>query len=163
MIHALDHLSLAVPAARLTEAARDYEILLGRRAQHRPGCCSFQLANVRLELVAADTEAPGLVALAFAVEDLEGWARLLGRRRLPIVPAGPGEVGAPLALSADRQATYGVAMRFCRRGRGDARPIAEVLRSAEETAVRALDHLVIRTPNPERAIDAGRLGLSFAP
>jgi catechol 2,3-dioxygenase-like lactoylglutathione lyase family enzyme len=163
MIHALDHLSLAVPAVRLTEAARDYEILLGRRAQHRPGCCSFQLANVRLELVAADTEAPGLTALAFAVEDLEGWARLLARRRLPVGPAGPGAVGAPLALLADLQATYGVPMRFGGRGRDDTRPIAEALRSAEETAIAGLDHLVIRTPNPERAIAlyAGRLGLSL--
>jgi catechol 2,3-dioxygenase-like lactoylglutathione lyase family enzyme len=163
MILALNLVSIAVPAARLTDAARDYEILLGRRAQRRPGSCSIQLENVRLELVAADGEAPGLAALTFAVEDLEGWARLLARRRLPISPASAGAAGAPLALLADQEATYGVPMRFCGRGRHDAQPIAEALTGAEETAVMGLDHLVIRTPNPERAIAlyAGRLGLSL--
>src|SRR5262245_21800038 len=163
MIHALDLVSIAVPAARLTDAARDYEILLGRRAQHGAACCSLQLANVRLELVAADGEAPALAALTFAVEDLADWARLLARRRLPISPAGAGAVSAPLGLLADQQATYGVPMRFCGRGRNDARPIAEALSGAEETAVVGLDHLVIRTPHPERAIAlyAGRLGLSL--
>jgi catechol 2,3-dioxygenase-like lactoylglutathione lyase family enzyme len=163
MIHALEEVSIAVPASRLTDAARDYQILLGRRAQHRAGSCSFQLANMRLELVADDVHAPGLMALTFAVEELEGWARLLARRGLPISPAGAGAAGAPLDRLADRQATYGVTLRFCGRGLNDARPIAAALKSAQETAVLGLDHVVIRTPNPERAIGlyAGRLGLSL--
>lgn len=162
MIDALDHLRIAVSAAHLAEAARDYEILLGRPAQHRAECPSFQLSNVRLELVADDAAAPGLAALAFAVEDLEGWARLLGRRGLPLHPVPAVAGSAPLGLLADPQATYGVPMRFYGK-RNEDRPAALAVRGAEATAVTGLDHLVIRTPNPERAIAlyAGRLGLSL--
>jgi catechol 2,3-dioxygenase-like lactoylglutathione lyase family enzyme len=163
MIDALEQVRIAVPAADLVEAARDYEILLGRSAQHGAGCFSFQLSNVRLELVADEAAAPGLAGLGFAVADLEGWARLLARRGLPLNSAPAAAGSAPLALLADAQATYGVPMRFYGTARNQERPVALAIRGSEATAVTGLDHLVIRTPNPERAIAfyAGRLGLSL--
>jgi len=126
-----------------------------------PGCFSFQLSNLRLELVADAVAAPGLAAVAFAVEDLEGWARLLARRGLPLQPAPAGE--AALGLVADQQASCGVPLRFCASQPDEVGPVALTMRGAEATAVTGLDHLVIRTPNPERAIAfyAGRLGLSL--
>jgi catechol 2,3-dioxygenase-like lactoylglutathione lyase family enzyme len=162
MIHALEHVSIAVPAARLAEAARDYETLLGWRAQPRPAGCSFQLSNVRLELV-ADAAAAGLAGLAFAVEDLAAWGRLLARGGLPVQPANLGKESARPALLADRQATYGVPINFCAGEKEAVRPSAPSVPEAETTAVAALDHVVIKTPNPDRAIAlyAGRLGLSL--
>ncbi|HEU0157924.1 MAG TPA: VOC family protein [Hyphomicrobiaceae bacterium] len=162
MIYALEQVSIAVSATRLAEAARAYATLLGRRAQQHPAGCSFQLSNVRLELV-ADAAAPGLAGLAFAVEDLEAWGRLLARRGLPVQPANLGDQSAPPALLADRQATLGVPMHFCAGEKEAVRPSTPTLPETETTAVTALDHLVIKTPNPDRAIAlyAGRLGLSL--
>jgi catechol 2,3-dioxygenase-like lactoylglutathione lyase family enzyme len=47
--------------------------------------------------------------------------------------------------------------------RDDAPPASPCLNSSEAAAISALDHVVVRTPNPERAIAfyAGRLGLDL--
>jgi len=161
MIHALD--SVTITASCLPAAVRAYETLLGRSAQQGKGEASIQLANVRLDLVADPGQGPGLTALAFAVDDLDGCERLLSRRRLPVQRPAVPPAGTSAGLLAAREATYGVRSEFYARPHDVAAPPSPTERAAEATAVTALDHLVIRTPNPERAIAlyAGRLGLSL--
>jgi hypothetical protein len=124
MIHALDRVAIATPC--LPDAARAYAIVLGRSAREGEGSASFGLANVRLDLVADQTQRPGLAALAFAVDDLGGCARLLTRRRLPVErPLDPKSSTTSARLLADRQATYGVPIEILRaaaRPRGAAVP-----------------------------------------
>jgi catechol 2,3-dioxygenase-like lactoylglutathione lyase family enzyme len=162
MIHALDRVAIATP--RLADAARAYAIVLGRSAREDEGSASFALTNVRLDLVADQMQRPGLAALSLAVDDLDGCERRLTRRHLPVErPVDPGSSTTSARLLADRQATYGVPIEFQSRPQDLEAPLSPARPGAEATAVTALDHLVIRTPNPERAIAlyAGRLGLSL--
>jgi len=162
MIHALDRVAIATPCLR--DAAQAYATVLGRSAREGEDSASFGLANVRLDLVADHMQRPGLAALAFAVDDLDGCERLLTRRRLPVERlVDPGSSTTSARLLADRQATYGVPIEFYARPQDLEAPLSPIRPGAEATAATALDHLVIRTPNPERAIAlyAGRLGLSL--
>jgi catechol 2,3-dioxygenase-like lactoylglutathione lyase family enzyme len=162
MIEALECVTVA--ATCLPDAVRAYETLLGRSAQDGDSSASIRLSNVRLDLVADRSGRSGLTALAFSVADLDGCERLLRRRGMPVERlADLGSSTIPLRLHADRQATHGVPMAFQRRPRVLEAALSPAEAGAGETAVAALDHLVIRTPNPERAIAlyAGRLGLSL--
>ena len=144
MINALDHLEIAGLAGA-------YEILLGRRAVDG----WLQTGNVGLTFGAAGN---GLSSMVFSTSDLDEAARLLERR------AVPGErlikhTGDRLVLS--REATHGVPIELCER-RERAAP-SSLAGSDETAAISALDHIVVRTANPERAIAlyAGRLGSIF--
>jgi catechol 2,3-dioxygenase-like lactoylglutathione lyase family enzyme len=162
MIEALERVTIA--ATCLPDTVRAYETILGRSARDEENGASIRLSNVRLDLVADRSGRPGLTALAFAVADLDGGERLLRRRAMPVERlADLGSSTIPLRLLADRQATYGVPMAFHPRAQVLEAPLSPAEPGAAETAVAALDHLVIRTPNPERAIAlyAGRLGLSL--
>jgi len=154
MIHALDHITVA--ARSLDAAATGYELLLGRRA----GNGSIQLANMRLELQATDASTPeGLAALAFAAAGVDKARQLLERRGLPATMRD-----ASHALDIARPATHGVAIALIDRSADAVRPEPSPLAGAEPAAaVSGLDHVVVRTPDPERAIAlyAGRLGLSL--
>jgi catechol 2,3-dioxygenase-like lactoylglutathione lyase family enzyme len=166
MIDALDHVTIVVPATALSEAVAQYEGLLGCGAERQPGRASLQLSNLRLDLVAEGESWLGLAAVGFAVEDLERLAHRLSRRGLPASGRSHADPSAPLV--ADLKATHGVPMRFCQRrpapridsGQTGLCPQSPGLQAP---AVLGLDHLVIRTPNPERAIAlyAGRLDLSL--
>lgn len=148
MIHALDHVALAAPS--LDAAVADYQLLLGRRADG----ASFQLANVRLDLRAGGD---GIAALGFAAGDLEKAQRLLQQRALPATRAETSLQIAPAA-------THGVAISILTRDPGaDAAQLSPLEGAEQDAAVTGLDHVVIRSPNPERAIAlyAGRLGLSL--
>jgi len=149
MIEALDHIALSV--ASRDAGIRTYETLLGRRAEH----AAIWLANVRLEL-RATTAAEGLSNLGFAVRDLTKAQRLLERRALPVTVDTDGLQIAP-------QATYGVPIVLWREDSAEPPPCSPLVGAEEEAAVAGLDHVVIRSPNPERAIAlyAGRLGLSL--
>jgi catechol 2,3-dioxygenase-like lactoylglutathione lyase family enzyme len=151
MIHALDHLVLGAPS--LDAALADYRLLLGQRGEES----SFQLANVRLDLhTAKSAGCQGLRALAFAVADLDKAQRLLRQRALATTPAAePGKV------NIDPAATHGVRIGIVGGGPAPAQP--PPLPIEAESAVSGLDHVVIRSPDPERAIAlyAGRLGLSL--
>jgi len=140
LIDVLDHLSIAGSVAV-------YETLLGRRAVDR----WLQTGNVGLTFGAGGS---GLSSMVFAASDLDKAARLLERR------AVPGErKGDRLVLS--REATHGVPIELCeRKERVAPSPLAG---SDETAAISALDHIVVRTANPERAIAfyAGRLGLDL--
>lgn len=141
MIDFLDHL---VIAGSITV----YETLLGRRASDG----RLQTGNVGL-LFGAGSDA--LSSMTFATASLDKAARLLERRAVPSERQG----GERLILS--RGATHGVPIDLCaRRERAAPSPLAG---PDEAAAISALDHIVVRTPNPERAIAfyGGRLGLDL--
>jgi catechol 2,3-dioxygenase-like lactoylglutathione lyase family enzyme len=162
MIHALDHIVLSANA--LEAAVAGYEVLLGRRADRSAESrdatpLSIQLANVRLELAAATAgAAEGLSALAFAVADIGKARQLLERRALR-----PSSTDASRVLHITPEATHNVAIALVERAPGPAcRPLSSTT-GEPDAAVAQLDHVVIRSPNPERAVAlyAGRLGLSL--
>ena len=140
MIDVLDHLSIAGSAAA-------YETLLGRHAVNG----RLQTGNVGLTFGAAGN---GLSSMVFSTSDLDKTARLLERRAVPSERQRD-------RLILSREATHGVPIELCeRKERAQPSPLAG---SDEAAAISALDHIVVRTPNPERAIAlyAGRLGLDL--
>lgn len=147
MIAALDHLTLR--ASFVSGAVGAYETLLGRKAQGG----ALRVGNVGLVIEdCADTAR--LTSMNFATPDLGKAAHLLERRAVPNTRDGDR-----LSLSTD--AAHGVAIALVQRI--DAPAPSPLLKSSEAAAIGALDHVVVRTPNPERAIAfyAGRLGLDL--
>ncbi len=140
MITGLDH--VAVFAGDPSDTARAYGVLFG--ADPAPGARPrFQLENMALEIGPGAGEAR--FGLGLAAKDLaETWARL-ERRGVP---------GADGVL--DESATHGVRITL-------AAPAAPAPPAAREDVPHALDHVVIHTPNPERAVAlyGGRLGLDL--
>ena len=138
MINALDQIAVA-------GSAEVYETLLGRHSQD--GC-------VRTGNVAIVFSADGgpLSSMTFATGDLAKAARLLERRG---VPATKGET-----LDLSSAATHGVAIALVER---HGKPAPSPATVDDASAIAGLDHVVIRTPNPERAVAfyAGRLGLDL--
>jgi len=135
MLAALDHLVVGGSVAA-------YETLLGRRAVD--GRLRTGNVGVRFE-----PDASGLRSMAFAAPDLDKAATLLERRAVPAnrTNAGLSLVGHGVAIAVVAQS-------------GEAEsPLA----ADAGSAVSGLDHVVVRTPNPERAIAfyAGRLGLDL--
>lgn len=135
MIASLDHLTLGGSAAV-------YETLLGRRAHDG----RLRTGNVGLAFTSG---APGLQSMVFATADPDKAATLLERRAVATKRAGDA-----LALDA-----HGVAIGLAAK----ASEAPSSFTADEESCVSALDHVVVRTPNPERAIAfyAGRLGLDL--
>jgi catechol 2,3-dioxygenase-like lactoylglutathione lyase family enzyme len=138
VIEALDHLTLAGSAAA-------YETLLGRRVVDG----RLQTTNVGLTFA---TGGEPLSSMVFATPSLDKAARLLERRGVATT------AGATLELST--AATHGVPIALVERRSA---PIPSPALVEEAAAISALDHVVVRTPNPERAIAfyAGRLGLDL--
>jgi catechol 2,3-dioxygenase-like lactoylglutathione lyase family enzyme len=135
MIAALDHLVVGGSAA-------DYETLLGRRVVD--GRLRTDNVAVRFE-----PEASGLRSMVFATQDLAKAATLLERRAVATTKTDGG-----LALLG-----HGVAIGVV--ATPDEAP--SPLTTDAGAAVSSLDHVVVRTPNPERAIAfyGGRLGLDL--
>jgi catechol 2,3-dioxygenase-like lactoylglutathione lyase family enzyme len=153
MISGLDH--VAVAGASADASAEAHALLLGRRGVRLDnGAGIFQLGNVRLALQARDGGSEGLSSLAFAVDDMDKAERLLAQRALPARRTDG-------VLQIERTAAHGVSIALC--PKVDAGAPSPLARSEEGAAVSGLDHVVIRSPNPERAIAlyAGRLGLSL--
>jgi catechol 2,3-dioxygenase-like lactoylglutathione lyase family enzyme len=147
MILALDHLTIR--ASFVKGAVGAYETLLGRCADGG----SFQLGNVGLE-IEDDASTARLSAMVFATKSLDEAQRLLERRavactrngdRLDLAPTSTHQV--PIALIERHEA-----------------PSPSSLKNASDvSSISSLDHVVIRTPNPERAIAfyGARLGLDL--
>jgi catechol 2,3-dioxygenase-like lactoylglutathione lyase family enzyme len=151
MISGLDHIVLVSPSPG--EAVAGYQAVLGRRAAHS----SFQLANVRLDVRAsAGVGTGGLSMLAFSVADIAKAQRLLEQRALPVTGTETDTLGIT------RKSTHGVAISLVERDQGSPLP-SPADAPDQASCVSGLDHVVIRSPNPERAIAlyAGRLGLSL--
>lgn len=185
MISGVDHIVLLAPD--IEAGAAVYSALLGRkpdwRARTDDGIATalFQLGNTALELVApsgdgasADhlrariaEEGPGLKSLAFRSTDLAGDHRAFTRLALSPTPIEDGE-SEDMARELRRtwrrfrtppEAGAGVRWFFLE-------PVEGALEPAEVPLghVHALDHLVINTPNPDRAMAlyGAKLGLRLA-
>jgi catechol 2,3-dioxygenase-like lactoylglutathione lyase family enzyme len=158
VIEALDAIALA--AASPQEAAQAYATLLARgpgaRAAGVPA--SVQLANARLDFVAAPAGqgSDGLAGLTFATGDLAKAQHLLQRRAMRVYMAD-----GHLHLATD--STHGVPVSLVERRRDLTAAVPASDAADAGAAVSGLDHVVIRTPDPERAVAlyAGRLGMSL--
>jgi catechol 2,3-dioxygenase-like lactoylglutathione lyase family enzyme len=138
MILGLDHVALAVPDADAALGA--YAALFGAPAVDG----RFQLDNTALRIVAGAGHGP-VFGLAFAAADPDDALRRLARRALP-------SEGGVLSASA----THGVPISIVAAASA-ARP------APRPDAPHALDHVVIRTPDADRAVAlyGGRLGLDL--
>ena len=177
MIEALDHIAIAV--SDLDRASTAFEALLGRPPDWREEAAGarhawFQLDNVALDIVQPDgpgesgdrvrarleAGGDGLWGLAFATSDLDETRRVLARRGAPT-----GEPADLLSTDAWRlsfvtpEASCGVPIALAERSR----PARRRQKAARPDGVNALDHVVINTPNPDRALAlyGARLGLDF--
>ncbi|HTI54045.1 MAG TPA: VOC family protein [Verrucomicrobiae bacterium] len=174
IVHALDHVVVAV--RDLDAAVAAYRVLLGRapawRAEAHGGgaaVVTFALGNVAVELMAPSgtgataerltavlaAQGEGLVSLAFATADIERAHRRLARLGLEPEPITDGastdtDTGARRPWRRTRAATgatHGVRLFFLQQAPlAPSRPLVP-----EPAAVSGLDHVVIRTPDPERA------------
>jgi catechol 2,3-dioxygenase-like lactoylglutathione lyase family enzyme len=147
VIDALDHLILR--ASFRAGAVGAYETLLGRRAEDG----KLRVGNVGL-LIEDDASTARLSSMVFATSSLDKAQHLLERRAVPAKRRGDR-----LALSAG--ATHGVPIALIEiKDKTAPSPLKD---SGEAQSITALDHVVIRSPNPERAIAlyAGRLGLDL--
>jgi catechol 2,3-dioxygenase-like lactoylglutathione lyase family enzyme len=183
MIHGLDHVVLAT--RDLDAAVAVYETLLGRRCDWRgrdEGAAHawFQLANMSLAIVARDGAGPmgdwiedrlnvageGLAGAAFAVVGLDEARRIAGRRGLPtsatttlhLVHRTTGETRTVSTAWLPRDATHGVRLFLAER---TIEPGATMDNAG--ATISHLDHMVIHSQNPERAVAlyGGRLSLDL--
>jgi catechol 2,3-dioxygenase-like lactoylglutathione lyase family enzyme len=147
MITALDRLVVRAPF-RLG-AIGAYETLLGRQAQEG----RLRVGNVGVS-IEDDASTARLASMVFATESLDKAAKLLERRAVPTERTGD-------TLTLSPAATHQVPMALIERK--EALPASPLKGSDEASSISALDHVVVRTPNPERAIAfyAGRLGLDL--
>jgi catechol 2,3-dioxygenase-like lactoylglutathione lyase family enzyme len=166
VISGLDHIAVAV---RDFEAAVDgWRRLLGREPELEPrdGAMRawFHLPNMALEVIAPvgpgaagdrvrarlDTAGEGMWIAAFQVPDLAAATRLAERRRLDIEPVGT--VTRIRAAGLDFVLTP---------GRIGAQP--SPLLGDPAGAPSGLDHIVVHTPNPDRALAlyGAKLGLDL--
>lgn len=153
MITGIDHIAFATsdPAA----LARDYGLVLGHvggasdlRIPLGNLACVFRGSDVSSD--AADAGVQASLRLMLATPDVEAAAHRLTRRGLNGSFAGPGS-----AFVLDEAGTHGVPIGITQAG-GDAA-------GTETHDIVGLDHVVVRTPDPERAVAlyGGRLGLDL--
>lgn len=186
MITGLDHVLIVTTS--IDDGENAYTALLGREPDWRsndPGGSSsviFQLENTALEIMAPtgggplarrlhgmiDQDGAGLKSLIFATNDLTEARATFDRRGLKPDENAPGESVDPFSGKArywsrfrlDEQATHGVRIFVLQRKTPD--PLA--CKPAKPSAVAGLDHVVINTPNVDRAaaLYGARLGLRLA-
>lgn len=162
MITALDRIKLQV--ADIAAAAAATEHLLGRRGSIGEESAAFHLANVAVELTLNDDGSEGLAGLAFEIANADDACRVCQRRALsPQAPVAfaesdGNETREGRHIDLDPAATFGVPITLVeyKTRRAPSMP-------ADEAAVMALDHVVIRTTHPNRAaaLYGARLGLDM--
>lgn len=183
-ITALDHIALVVSDLAAAEAG--YERLLGRKANwrgsmHGASHVWFQLGNMALDVIAPTGEGvvgdtirariashgEGVWGLGFSVPDMAAAQKRFERVGVPAydreeVSTNP-ETGATrewAVASLRAKATHGVNLFLVENRPGVATwPEAE----AGEAAVTGLDHVVVRTPDSDRAaaLYGARMGLDM--
>lgn len=158
VIEGVSHIVVAV--SDLDGAARDYAVLLGAQAErftdaNGRACAWFDAGNIAFVLVAGGERA-GLEGLVFRVADLDRACTGLSRCGLSLGPSV--EATGPhnqrwRETPIEPESSHGFPVSLAQRdpGAGGSRDRL------------ALDHVVIRTPNPERAVAlcGGRLGLDM--
>ncbi|HEV2532643.1 VOC family protein [Phenylobacterium sp.] len=160
MILGLDHIAVAVDD--FETAVDSYRRLIGREPELEPrdgaNRAWFHLANMALEVIAPsgvgaagdrlrarlDAAGEGIWIAAFQSDDIATDARLLSRRGLDVEPFR--DVARVRAAGLDFVLTA---------GRIGAQPSPALA----ETAIPGLDHIVVHTPNPDRAL--GLYGAKF--
>ena len=179
MLTSIHHVALAT--ADLDAAARAYSLLFNRApdgafAAHGTRQVWFSTSNIRFALIAPDgaggqgdaararlAEAgEGLWSICYCVDDLDKAANLFERRGLApaaeqtLAVAANGGAANVRARRLPVAATHGIEMILAA-----APPPVRVQGAAD--AASGLDHLVIRTADPERtvALYGGRLGLDM--
>ena len=145
VIEGLSHVTVA--ASDLTASVADYRRLLAAEPAAVDGAFVFSTGNIAVVLRATGPgETQGQCDVAFRTADLEKAREGFARCGLASADAHDDE------SRFDTQATHGL-------------PIALTSRAApvSQPSPWSLDHIVIRTPNPERAIGlyGGRLGLDM--
>ncbi|MEZ5939321.1 MAG: VOC family protein [Hyphomonadaceae bacterium] len=188
MLTGLDHIVILCPSIEEGEAA--YVAILGRepdwRSNDPAGAASviFQLENMALEIMAPsgggplarrlhilmEQDGPGLQSLVFQTQNIDNTRRLLERRSLRPHELQAGEsvdLGAPRErrwsrFRIDDAQTFGVRMFVLQRAEPD--PLKTPVRAPFPGAMTALDHVVVNTPNPDRALAlyGARLGMHLA-
>lgn len=187
MIKALDHIAFVVNDF---DAAIDgYSRLFGRTpnwrgTMHGASQVWFQLGNMALDVIAPTGEGPvgdtirarlashgeGIWGVGFTVPDLAEAGRRSERLGVPAYPreevSTNPETGATRTwqlASLRPKSTHGINLFLVEQAPGATPwPVAPV--TAEEgSSVAGLDHIVIRTPNPDRAaaLYGARLGLDM--
>ncbi|MEP7210268.1 MAG: VOC family protein [Alphaproteobacteria bacterium] len=186
MITGLDH--AVIVCSSIEDGENAYSLLLGRepdwRSQDTGGSATiiYQLENTAIEIMAPvgggpvarrlhamiDQDGPGLKSLVFATDNLEQDRALLDRRALKPDEITPGESTDPYSgrarywsrLRLDETATHGVRIFALQRRKDDPLTCAP----SGAAAIQGLDHVVINTPNPDRAaaLYGARLGLRLA-
>lgn len=127
MIRALDHLALAVPD--LDAAIAGHRLIFGRAG----GGPDFVTANMTLRLEQTEADANrGLRRVAFAVSDRDKAVRLAGNRGLTLDEPTPAHDFAIALVAAE------------------AAPVPPL--AGQPGALTALDHVVIQSAAPERAL-----------
>jgi len=184
LITALDHFVLICPD--LVAGADAYQRLLGRapdwtsEAQEGAATALFKLDNTAIELMAPvddgpvgarlqeilDASGPSLTSLAFASDSLEADQNLFARRGLHPTDIESGEStdtssGAKRAWQRFRcpdRTCAGIKTFILQHSSGTLPQV-----NAGPGVARGLDHIVIATPNPDRAAAhyGARLGLDF--
>lgn len=145
MITTLDHISINVNDT--AAAAVQTEMLLGRKVE---GSLA-QLGNVALRLLHSAGK-DGLQGLAFAVDNIDRNFKSAERRALKPQPPGQGK-----SITLDVEATFGVPISLVERTHAAQSP------QLAEGPVTGLDHVVVRTTHPNRAVAfyGARLGLDL--
>ncbi len=185
MIVGIDHVVLLCPSIDVGSAV--YEILLGRTADWRTqdsagsAAAFFQLDQTGIELLAPSGEGPladrlhqllaqdgpGLQTLVFASSNLEADHRNFTRRALQPEAIVRGESTDPDTRLKRQWRRFRISdarsggMRTFVLERSEDDPLQA--RPAAASALTALDHLVITTQDPERAVAlyGARLGLTM--
>ena len=185
MITAIDHIALAV--RDLDPAVDGYRRMLGREPNWLGGDGGarhawFQFPNMALDIITPhgegafgermrahlDAKGEGVWAVAFTAEDIEGTQKLLARRGVRTTPPAltrsthdDGRKRYWLGSNPHPDDTAGLQVLLIAPPRdGVPWPLSE---PTGEGAIEKLDHVVIRTPNPERAlaIYGAKLGLDL--
>lgn len=152
MIAGFDHVRLT--AQNVGAAVQAYHTAFGVAPVWRGSAASFQLANIALRIDAARPGEPeGLSGVTFAVTDLAEARRQVERRGIPCET--PDDEGAVRLAPAG---TYGVSLGLT----AAPSPSSDAVTPGAD-ALGALDHVVIVTPNPDRALAlyGARLGLDL--
>lgn len=146
MIDSLDHVTIGSVAPAQTRDA--YEMLLGR-AHDAEGRCQTSNIAVVVEAVEAGQD-PGLRSAAFGARDFAAATRLIERRGVSLVLDADGA-----AATAD---VHGLTLMIVDRPTPRSVPSDD-----DQAAILGLDHIVIRTTNPDRAVAlfGARLGLDL--